>query len=194
MLSRIEDKKPAGPVLSSILKSETASPFVKAPSSAYQIEYTSNIINPEAINSLAMSEEITFGQTQTTSYPDLPKTTIESNGIQSTSQITMVSEGKRRYVQPETYSGWSAHNLIIEGHSKVKTYGLKNDDPIENNLPKIRPIQAKENPIVERVDQGPEFNIKHLETKNHNFLKSSDGGKNSVISNLLSLFDTSFSR
>lgn len=73
----------------------------------------------------------------------------------------------------------------------MKTYGLKNDDGIESNLPKIRPVQARDNPIVERVtnaDEGPEFNVKHKKASK----KPTDDGKKSAMNSLLSLLEGSF--
>lgn len=184
---------------------------MKKPSNVYQIEYTSNIYNPEAINSMAMSSShpTTFTSTKATN-PPMSMTTTAKDTMDSVASFTKTStvpsmkieHGKENhYVSPELvagHSGWPLYNLIIEGHSKVKTYGLKNDDAIENNLPKIRPVQANENPIVERVieDQGPEFNIKHLQSsrkENDKNFKSTDGGQTSPITSLLSLLDSSFS-
>lgn len=85
-------------------------------------------------------------------------------------------------MQPDLHMPWPFYNnLIIEGHSKVKTYGSKNDDPLGGSMPKIRPIQPKENPIVERVtdtDSRPEYNK----------IKS----KQTAMTSLLSLLDGSF--
>lgn len=195
------------PLLQSILQKETAAPFMKMPSSVYQIEYTSNIYNPEAINSLATSPSVatTFTPTSPTIRPMSMKTTIRTSRVPSSSTsatTTTEAEEQKHYVQPEMHAGWPVYNLIIEGHSKVKTYGLKTDNEIENNLPKIRPVQAKDNPIVERVthsDEGPEFKVKHSQTsrKDHNKLfnkktAADDGNRKSAMTSLLSLLDSSF--
>lgn len=90
------------------------------------------------------------------------------------------------------------YNLVIEGHSKVKTYGLKSEDEIGKAM--IRPVQAKENPIVERVtnsDEGPEFNVKHLKANKKDSgkisRKTEDNKKSeSAMDSLLSLLDSSF--
>lgn len=207
MSSRIENshKDTTKPLLQSILQTETASPFTKKPSSVYQIQYTSNIYNPVAINSMATSSShvTTFVPTEPTIRPMSIKTTVKTIPVLSSSSTSSTTsaekeEQKQYYFLPDMQAGWPVYNLIIEGHSKVKTYGLKNDDEVGNNMPKIRPIQAKENPIVERVtisDEGPEFNVKHLKTnkKDHNkFLKTPEGAENSAMTSLLSLLDTSF--
>lgn len=208
MPSSIENthKDTTKPLLQSILQTETASPFTKKPSSVYQIEYTSNIYNPEAINSMATSSShaSTFVPTKSTLRPMSIKTTVKTSLVPSSSTTSATAveqeEQKQHYVLPDMQAGWPVYNLIIEGHSKVKTYGLKNDDEIGNNMPKIRPVQAKENPIVERVtnsDEGPEFNVKHLKTnkKDHNkFPKKSEDDKKSAsaMTSLLSLLDSSF--
>jgi hypothetical protein len=102
--------------------------------------------------------------------------------IKSTTRMTVSTtqrDEQKHYVQPDMQSAWPVYNLIIEGHSKVKNYGLKNDDPLAASMPKIRPIQAKENPIVERVtseEESPEFRTK----------------QGSSMESLLSLLDGSF--
>ena len=190
--SRVEQTENAQSLLQSILQTETASPFTKRPSDVYQIEYNSNIYNPEAINSMAISSShvTTSSSTKPTNKPS--RATTISNIVSSSPTSFVNVEEKKQYFQPEM-TGWPLHNLIIEGHSKVKTYGLKNDDPIENNLPKIRPVQAKDNPIVERItkDQRPEYTSKHRK-EDIKLLKPSEGG-NSAITNLLSFLDNSFS-
>lgn len=192
----------AKPLLHSILQTETASPFTKIPSSAYQIEYTSNIYNPQDINSMLTSSSYTttFTPTKPTIRPMSMKTTMKSSLVPSSTTLAatnVVRQEHKHYVQPEVHAGWPVYNLIIEGHSKVKTYGLKNDDGrIESNLPKIRPVQAKENPIVERVtssDEGPEFKGAKAKKKDHKqSSKKGDDDKKSAMTSLWSLLDSSF--
>lgn len=208
--SRIENihKDTTKPLLQSILQTETASPFTKMPSSVYQIEYTSNIYNLEAINSMATSSShaVAFVPTKPTLRPMSMKTTIKTSLVPSSSTTSATTtieqeEQKKHYVLPDMQAGtWPVYNLVIEGHSKVKTYGLKNDDEIGNNMPKIRPVQAKKNPIVERItnsQEGPEFNLKHLKgnsQKNNQPKKIGDDKKSaSAMTSLLSLLDNSFS-
>lgn len=169
------------PLLHSILQTETAAPFTKKPSSVYQIEYTSNIYNPEAINSMASSSS--FTTTFTPTKPSIRPVSIKATTKTSTTiQSPTESDEQKHYVQPEVHMGWPVFNLIIEGHSKVKTYGSKNDDPIGNRLPNIRPIQAKENPIVEHVTNN--------ESTRPEFLKAKS--KQTAMTSLLSLLDGSF--
>lgn len=197
---RIENTEAAKPLLQSILQTETASAFTKQPSHAYQIEYTSNIYNPEDINSMAAaSSKVTnFIPTEPTIRPMLIKTTTKMSEPTTTSTTKSPEVFKETYVQPEAFAGWPVYNLIIEGHSKVKNYGLKNVDEIGNNLPKIRPVQGKENPIVERVtkpDEGPEFSTKHSQAKKKEFdknFKSSESSQKSPMASIWSLLDSSF--
>jgi hypothetical protein len=203
--SRIENthKDTTKPLLQSILQTETASPFTKMPSSVYQIEFTPSIYNPEAINSMATSSShvATFVPTKPTLRPMFMKTTVKTSLLPSSSTTSATTaieyeEQKQHYILPDMQVGWPVYNLIIEGHSKVKTYGLKNEDEIGNNMPKIRPVQAKENPVVERVtnsDEGPEFNEKYLKV-NKKLHKKMDDEKESgsAISSLMSLLDSSF--
>lgn len=205
MPSRVESahKDNTKPPLQSILQTEIAAPFSKKPSGAYRIEYTSNIYNPEAINSMATSSSnaATFIPTMPTLRPTSMKTTIKTNTVQSSSTLvktTSEQEKQKLHVQQKIHAGWPIYNLIIEGHSKVKTYGLKNDDAVGNSLPMIRLVQPKKNPIVKHVTnpEGPEFKVKHLQsnkkTLNEFFSKNSREDKKSAITSLLSLLDSSF--
>lgn len=190
------------PLLHSILQTDSAAPFTKKPSVAYQIEYNSNIYNPEAINSMASSSSYatTFTPTKPTLRPMSMKTTIKTYTASLPSTLeesTQDQEKQVLYVQPEIHAVWPVYNLIIEGHSKVKTYGLKNDDKVGKNLPNIRPIQPKENPIVKSVTnlyEGPKFRVKQSNQKTLNeFLgKNSKSDKKSAMTSLFSLLDSSF--
>ncbi|CAG9799061.1 unnamed protein product [Chironomus riparius] len=186
--SSSSSKKTTKPLLHSILQTESAVPFsfTKKPSSAYQIEYTSNIYSPEAINSMATSSTTTF-VTPSTIPPTKPS--IHPMSMKTTNKMiisTSERDEQKHYVQPDMHVGWPVYNLIIEGHSKVKTYGLKNDDPLALSMPKIRPIQSKENPIVEHViknnDDGPEYKLQQKQKPK----------KESTMESLLSILDGSF--
>ena len=186
--SSSSSKKTTKPLLHSILQTESAVPFsfTKKPSSAYQIEYTSNIYSPEAINSMATSSTTTF-VIPSTIPPTKPS--IRPMSMKTTNKMiisTSERDEQKHYVQPDMHVGWPVYNLIIEGHSKVKTYGLKNDDPLALSMPKIRPIQPKENPIVEHVtnnnDDGPEFKLQQKQKPK----------KESTMESLLSILDGSF--
>lgn len=199
-------KETTKPLLHSILQTETAAPFsfTMKPSSIYQIEYTSNIYNPEAINSMATSSSTTAFVPYSSS-PEMPMkittttTTTKSpvRPIKTTTKMTISTSERdelKHYVQPDMHSAWPVYNLIIEGHSKVKTYGLKNDDPLAHSMPKIRPIQASKNPIVEHVtaaDEGPEFKRK-IQNQHQPQQKQQTHRKESTMESLLSLLDGSF--
>lgn len=174
------------PLLQTILQTESASPFTKKPSAVYQIEYTSNL--HEAINSMAAasSHSAPFVSTSIKTSP------VPFSSSTSPTTTTKQEEQKQHYVLPDMLTNWPSYNLVIEGHSKVKTYGLKSENEIGHIMPKIRPIEAKENPIVE----GPEFNIKHLKVNNkkdnNKFPKKAEDDKKSAMTSLLSLLDSSF--
>lgn len=186
------------PLLQSILQTETAAPFTKKPSSVYQIEYPSSIYNPQAINSMATSSSYvsTFNPTKATVQPMPMNTTTKTSLMSLSSDATTISaplttQEQKQYIQPEMHMGWPVYNLIIEGHSKVKTYGGKNDDSITSNLPKIRPIQSNENPIVEYVTNpidGPEYKSTQAPQR---FPNNQDIQKSSMLG-LLSLLEGSF--
>uniref|UniRef100_A0A182PCX9 Uncharacterized protein n=1 Tax=Anopheles epiroticus TaxID=199890 RepID=A0A182PCX9_9DIPT len=72
------------------------------------------------------------------------------------------------YKQPATPERWSPY-LIIEGHSKVKTYGLNTNDTLMQ-LPRMVPVTSTKDPIVRHVvnrdpDTGVELAVTHIATK-----------------------------
>lgn len=91
--------------------------------------------------------------------------------------------------------------LIIEGHSKVKTYG-QSDDNAGKPVAKIVPVDSSaKNPVVKHViaenDRGVQIEVKHLHRRSKGEIK--DDGKNMIRDNsnntmnsLLSLLDTTF--
>lgn len=202
------DKETAKPLLHSILRTESAAPFTKKPSSVYQIDFKSpNIYNPEAINSMATASSTTaFVPTQPTKPSVRPVLLKATTKISPPSAMMMTistaeRDQQKHYVQPDMHVGWPVYNLIIEGHSKVKNYGLKNDDPLEQMMPKIRPIQGKDNPIVERVtspNDAPEYVKSQQSSMSHQHgenKKHSSNGKQQpamTMTSLLSLLDGSF--
>jgi hypothetical protein len=188
MISPSANRDTTKPLLHSILQTETAAPFTKKPSSVYQIEFTSHIYNPEAINSMATSSySTTFMPTKPSIRPASIKATTKASSHAHSSfthAAAPTTDENEKYFVPEVHMGWPVYNLIIEGHSKVKTYGSKNDDPLGSSMPKIRPIQPKENPIVEHVtddaavDSRPEYGKQKI--------------KKTAMTSLLSLLDGSF--
>lgn len=176
------------PLLHTILRTETAAPFTKIPSSAYTINYTESIYNPETINSMAAINNV-YQPTEPTVRPFSMTTTLPPPAMTTDSMFS-------HYKQPEQPMRGPMY-LIIEGHSKVKTYGLKNDDILERHLPKIRQISNNQDPVVRRiVDETPvEYRVKHLHAPKkdpNKYFKRTDGKNSGAMSNLLTLLDTSF--
>lgn len=106
------------------------------------------------------------------------------------------------YKKPTKSTTGEQMYLIIQGHSKVKTYG-QSDDNNGKPLAKIVPIEKMENPVIKHVvsedEKGTKLEVKHL----HKITKHNDGkkddGKNLIednskntMGNLLSLLDTTF--
>lgn len=88
-------------------------------------------------------------------------------------------------------------NLIIQGHSRVKTYGQGTDE----RDPKIIEVKSVDNPIVNRVvsqdDNGIQFDVKHLHASSSSKATSTTKNStvelgNSPVAGLLSLLDLSF--
>ncbi|XP_053673557.1 uncharacterized protein LOC128723816 [Anopheles nili] len=72
------------------------------------------------------------------------------------------------YKQPGMPERWSPY-LIIEGHSKVKTYGLNTNDTLMQ-LPRMVPVTSTKDPIVHHVvnrdpETGVELSVTHIATK-----------------------------
>lgn len=177
------------PLLHTILRTETAAPFTKTPSSTYPINYTENIYNPESINSMAAINNV-FQPTEPTVRPFSMTTTLPPPAMTTDSMFS-------HYKQPMHGPMRGPMYLIIEGHSKVKTYGLKNDDILERHLPKIRQISNNQDPVVRRiVDETPvEYRVKHLHVPKkdpNKYFQRPDGKTPGAMSNLLTLLDTSF--
>lgn len=84
--------------------------------------------------------------------------------------------------------------LIIEGHSKVKTYG-QNDKTAQKHEPKIVPVQQEDDPVIRHVvsDNGPM--VKHLHAKKEELKKDKKMQKKSKeassMGSLLSFIDSS---
>lgn len=85
--------------------------------------------------------------------------------------------------------------LIIQGHSKVKTYGQLNENITDRHAPKMVPIVATKDPVIAHVvnkdDTGNEMNIPHLHEKND--VKVENSTDSTAMNSLLSFLDTSFS-
>lgn len=96
-------------------------------------------------------------------------------------------------------------SLVIEGHSKVKTYKPGHFDPKERHRPVLVPITPEGDPIQRRIvnteEDGGVLEVKHLhssvekksETKKIELDKKENvTTEKSAISSLLSFLDTSF--
>lgn len=88
-------------------------------------------------------------------------------------------------------------NLIIQGHSRVKTYGLGTD----GKNAKIIEVKSAENPVVNRVvsqdENGIRFDVKHLHASSQNTTvnthpNATRGTDKTPAVGLLSLLDLSF--
>lgn len=93
--------------------------------------------------------------------------------------------------------------LIIQGHSKVKTYGAENvDNAKAKHEPKMVPVTTNKDPVVKHVvsqdSRGNEIQVKHLHkiqtpiAKVKSTTPSTKRVTNSPVDSLLSLLDKSF--
>lgn len=85
--------------------------------------------------------------------------------------------------------------LIIQGHSRVKTYGQQTENVTDRHAPKMVPIVATKDPVIMHVvnkdDIGNEMNVPHVSEKNDVKIETTTGA--STMDSLLSLLDNSFS-
>lgn len=137
---------------------------------------------------------IMWPETTTHFSPTIPPTTMTTDELFS------------HYKQPERPLMGPMY-LIIEGHSKVKTYGQQ-DGTVRRALPKIVPVASTVDPVIEHVvskdEDGRTFEVKHLHTKQEEVTvpmltmrKTAATLGNSTtttssMDSLLSLLDTSF--
>lgn len=93
--------------------------------------------------------------------------------------------------------------LIIQGHSKVKTYGQQSDIDAIKHLPKMVPVISTKDPVITHVvsedDHGNEIQVTHMhkiENSESNAamesVKMAKTQSNSTMGSLLSLLDSSF--
>lgn len=107
--------------------------------------------------------------------------------------------------EPEKYVPAPLY-LIIEGHSKVKTYGQNINGTNTASTPKIVQVASTVDPVRKHVvsedEDGRTFEVKHLHKKQSGVLLKVDDFKHkiaeqktnatSTMGSLLSLLDTSF--
>lgn len=83
--------------------------------------------------------------------------------------------------------------LIIEGHSKVKTYGQSDEEGA--HAPKIVPVVPTEDSVITHVEQDQPM-VKHLHKKmmmeEKKSKEAAGKGEDSKMSGLLSFIDSSF--
>uniref|UniRef100_A0A182JUX1 Uncharacterized protein n=1 Tax=Anopheles christyi TaxID=43041 RepID=A0A182JUX1_9DIPT len=105
------------------------------------------------------------------SPPTAPSSSSTISPMVTTSPAPMVMTTDSifsHYKQPAAPGRWSPY-LIIEGHSKVKTYGLNTNDTLMQ-LPRMVPVTSTKDPIVRHVvnrdpDTGAEMAVTHIATK-----------------------------
>jgi hypothetical protein len=209
-------KPPRRPLLQQALQSEAA-PFSIQPSTMIK-EYSLSYYNPQVINSMefrptpsSTSPYMTYSTTPSTKYhhtmaasastpkflPTVTPKTVHDSTTSTTLNPSMTTDSLfSHYKQPNQPMRGPMY-LIIQGHSKVKTYGLKNNDTVKN-LPKIVPIKVNEDPVIKHVvnqdETGTEMTIKHLHTNREKTSGDQlvEVQQPSAMESLLSLLDTSF--
>ncbi|XP_055548718.1 uncharacterized protein LOC129732168 [Wyeomyia smithii] len=104
------------------------------------------------------------------------------------------------YSQPAKQINRAPLYLIIEGHSKVKTYGLNNNNTLMLP-PKMVPVVGSKDPVVRRVinrgESGAEMEVPHITMKPTTTTSSfssdeESSAEKSAIDSLLGLLDSSF--
>ncbi|EAT47224.1 AAEL001671-PA [Aedes aegypti] len=211
------------PILHTILQNEKAIPFTKSTKSGGITEYTSNFYNPQNINAMATT---IIHPPQTTEYlitessQTIPpvSTDIKAPHVTPAAFVPAMTSSTTTTtpppVQPTPADPFLAHlqqaqpkaplYLIIEGHSKVKTYGLNNNDTLMQ-LPKMVPVVGSSDPIIRHVvnrdETGDVLNIPRItmnpvmtSTMSPEAMSSSEetSEEKSAVNSLLSLLGSSF--
>ncbi|XP_058064942.1 transcription initiation factor TFIID subunit 12-like, partial [Anopheles bellator] len=165
------------PLLKTILQNEHSYPFTKTSMTSTVTEYTSSFYDPQNINAMAQT---VFHPPQTTEYVQpskaplsneirtpfvtpvgpfvttvSPPLTVRPATTTTTTASPVVTSTERifsHYKQPATSAPMERGPLylIIEGHSKVKTYGLNTNDTLMQ-LPRMVPVASTRDPIVRHV-------------------------------------------
>lgn len=175
------------PFLHSLLQTEAAAPFTKSPSSHYQstADYSNNFYNPQSINSMV--------------HPMYPTTEAPITPIAITTTLpppSMTTDSLFSHYKQPAHPLRGPMYLIIEGHSKVKTYGRKDDLNINKHPPRIVTISSTEDPVIRHVvnqdDTGSELKVEHLHTKIDKSIPIEKKQPANTMDSLLSLLDSSF--
>ncbi|XP_052897839.1 uncharacterized protein LOC128304670 [Anopheles moucheti] len=110
----------------------------------------------------------TTSRSPTMTVPSTSSTIHTIVTTQPTPQTMTTDSIFSHYKQPAAPERWSPY-LIIEGHSKVKTYGLNTNDTLMQ-LPRMVPVTSTKDPIVRHVvnrdpETGAELGVTHIATK-----------------------------
>uniref|UniRef100_A0A182NTH7 Uncharacterized protein n=1 Tax=Anopheles dirus TaxID=7168 RepID=A0A182NTH7_9DIPT len=129
-------------------------PFVTPISTHLPPAMMSTTVRSPIAPSTAASTMVSFNGPLVTTQPPPPAMTTDSIFA--------------HYKQPAAPERWSPY-LIIEGHSKVKTYGLNTNDTLMQ-LPRMVPVASTKDPIVRHVvnrdpETGAELSVAHVATK-----------------------------
>ncbi|XP_063702923.1 uncharacterized protein LOC134832726 [Culicoides brevitarsis] len=198
-----ESRKPA------LIKTLEGSPFAK-PSQDKHFT-VSDSVDAQSINyafTYQTTSTTTSTEKPTTPYVPLPPPPPET----TTTQAPETTTSMYARFEPKTKPPRGPMSLVIEGHSKVKTYKPGQFDPKEKHRPVLVPIQSAD-PIQRRVinteENGVALEVKHLhsseekksETKKIELttpkspekkLEKEGKEEKSAFSSLLSFLDTSF--
>lgn len=145
--------------------------------------------------------------------PDIPPMVMETTTYFTPTTIPPISlttdELFSHYKQPAAPLKGPMY-VIIQGHSKVKTYGPKPANLTDKHVPKMVPVVSTKDPVVSHVvsedEKGNSLEVMHLHKATqspstlpikHSKTKSKNKNKPekkpaSTMDNLLSLLDTSF--
>lgn len=158
--------------LQDLLQKEVAKPTIPSP------------VKVESITMLKLDDKNQFNKMTVETMTEIP-----APFFVPTIQPPMSNDNKA--LSKELYRPMHPMNLIIQGHSRVKTYG----QGTEERDPKI--IEVKSVEVVSKDENGVQFDVKHLHTNNKTqniSLKTNaePESKNSSVASLLSLLDLSF--
>lgn len=181
---------PRKPWLHALLEKEvtkpTASNYVMQPSKSVYESHPPPSLEP--LNPVPSSTvRTTTSTTSTTSEAPYFQPTVLPEIISPTTDPLFA-----HYDQPQGSVARPMY-LIIEGHSKVKTYGQNDNSTVRKHIPKIVPIKAAEESIIKHVvsedDTGHAMEVMHLHTTQPPTPSTTPSP--SAMGDLLSLLDSS---
>lgn len=182
-----------------LIKTLEGSPFTKH-TDERPFGGTPDLIDAQSINN-AFTYQTSSSTTSTTEKTTTPYNVPSQPSFSDTKPLKSFETTTSLYsnFEKNTKAPKNHMSLVIEGHSKVKTYKPGQFDPKEKHRPVLIPVTPLGDPINRRIvnteEDGKIIEVKHLHSKEERkseTKKVENHQEKSAISSLLSFLDTSF--